>query len=854
MTVVSSRKLPLRDYFAQPALRADLQELLTRTREEVTTSIGEVGKITGLSDSQLRYIEQKGLLAPKRSREHTQVSHEGFPARAETIRSGGQRRYSLQELQRLVIISKALERYSLSELQEYLSENELALDEFLRPTQPTLRMIIGSAEENAFSQYVTPRFLYYAVCLLLEAALPGEVGVVLPVRSSQTELDALQHIKPTDEISSATLHRLGRCLVGWHAPGRQFCAFLTEQLVIENAADFEIFPLDAFGAESMSTHLCRPKNAYLVFERSLANALLKPREARDSAKRQRRNLVDREGANHPHSPSTFVDPVWSALQMLWLLQQSTDPLASPLGAKMKPATSAKARHATPEEGTPGAEANHVLLSPFPRLPTLWGSLERGANSIAYSSPEFVEPKQGDKLLTSLLETVICLSVSPGKTTIPRWSFACLLQPSDLRHPVQERDLVVTAQTDNAPYTIGQTVVKADSGVGLSMRAYQTGRIVSRMRVIPQDTAVYNEAENARSAIAVPVEGPQNEVEGVLYVASSEPGASSESDAFPPEQEVLLRVMGKIIGELVYSYRARHLTTQQMIAMIKQPGVVEPFLSDAQLGNELIQSESDFLRDLSRQLSLARKHKTDASPHTQHTQQHGSVQDQPLETLSFIVISIDNLSQYGREYGDTIVRRLVQEVGMQIRGSVLQRSEDYSVYRILADRFYVMAHGVNTEDARLYAYRLHGALNVAYQFGKIILQDISIRVGVVTYDMETLLTLGGRTYEAQGEKETTARICVRVMQRLDDAINSVKNKRNAGVAAWDAQRNEFIPSWEPLGSGNARILEVVTRLASAPPNSQGALLYGMILDILKLDPTADISSESGYTLSTRDYHG
>ncbi|HLI08710.1 MAG TPA: helix-turn-helix domain-containing protein, partial [Ktedonobacteraceae bacterium] len=114
----------------------------------------------------------------------------------------------------------------------------------------------------------------------------------------------------------------------------------------------------------------------------------------------------------------------------------------------------------------------------------------------------------DVLLKSLTNMVVELG---GKTASGRnrWNFCCILLPQDNTLPLQQRSLVVRAQSDAAPHMLETTVVSPrDKNPGLSIKAFQSGQSFYRTEISPDDPMIaYRTQEGPiRSAIAIPISG------------------------------------------------------------------------------------------------------------------------------------------------------------------------------------------------------------------------------------------------------------------------------------------------------------------------------------------------------------
>ena len=110
----------------------------------------------------------------------------------------------------------------------------------------------------------------------------------------------------------------------------------------------------------------------------------------------------------------------------------------------------------------------------------------------------------DVVLDRLMDMVVALG---GQTPEGRdkWLFCNLFVPQDISLPLLQRNLVVRANSKHAPMEVS-TMGLSVTHPGLTFRAYQSGHVVYRPRVMPPDIA-YRELEaSTHSAIAIPVAG------------------------------------------------------------------------------------------------------------------------------------------------------------------------------------------------------------------------------------------------------------------------------------------------------------------------------------------------------------
>src|SRR5438270_5314916 len=307
----------------------------------------------------------------------------------------------------------------------------------------------------------------------------------------------------------------------------------------------------------------------------------------------------------------------------------------------------------------------------------------------------------DTILTGLAERVVHMG---GQTDDGqyRWRFCCILVPNNSQLPLQQRSLVVRAKSKSAPheYKIGTTIVTPDKAIiSMSLRAFQGGCIIYRHMVTPEDPSIahLDKEEPIRSAIAIPAGGEDGMPVAVIYVVSA------ESDAFSEGDQRLLRLVGRMVEELLRTYEVRIRVKEQFTSLIKNPSVVDPSF-------ESFSSENDFISDVETLLNTLRKKEVEqiAEIEKKYTTK---------DALSFIAIDIDNLSTLTNKYGDRLTKNLSRVVGLKLQNKVrtlFTNSNDCKLYHIYADRFFLLLNGISLEEARTKAELLRLALNDSYQ--------------------------------------------------------------------------------------------------------------------------------------------
>jgi DNA-binding transcriptional MerR regulator/GGDEF domain-containing protein len=375
----------------------------------------------------------------------------------------------------------------------------------------------------------------------------------------------------------------------------------------------------------------------------------------------------------------------------------------------------------------------------------------------------------DEVLDELANMIIQIG---GKTSHQqdRRSFCCLLLPDDDTLPLQQRKLLVRAQSERSPYKVGVNPVSSEYP-GLSLRAYQSGYVIYRPDMSIKDfiIAYQDQEQSTRSAIALPIAGEDGLSIAVLYVASN------EANAFPIEEQRVLRMICKMTEELLMTYSARRKTTGNLSDLIEFPGVVDSSFKN-------FQSENDFIKDVETLLmDIDRKEESEYG----------------LEEVSFIAIDIDKQSITATKYGDRVARNLSREVGSRLLGHLdafFTNSRHRRLYHVNADRYYLLLKGMSLEEARVKAEEIRVALEGEYSIdaqharvgrptlpeGMLKLPDVTVRLGVPAYKYKKLKEILGRY-----SKETAVFEAREIITKAIDQVLKQGQKEGGNVIiCWD----------------------------------------------------------------------
>ena len=405
----------------------------------------------------------------------------------------------------------------------------------------------------------------------------------------------------------------------------------------------------------------------------------------------------------------------------------------------------------------------------------------------------------DVILTGLANKVVELG---GKTAddSPCWRFCCILLPQDLILPVSQRSLTVYAQSDDGPHKIGTTTFyPSNPSVCLSLRAFQGGHVLYRFKVANEDPSlVCQELEglDAGSVIAMPIEGEDGIPAAVIYVVSTSEQGFSKADMR------LLRMMAKIVEELVRSYDARRNLSKKLTDLIQQPDVTDMTFRN-------FSSENEFIHDVTTILSSIEKEATEKG---QRAQQEGKsletfYQEHPEEKsekqISFLAVDIDNHSIHATKYGDRAMLNLSREVGLKIQGqfrAIVRKDEGGKIYHIYADRYYILMDGIDRDQAFVDAMRLRSVLRGSYLIdarsdsaeqptlpsGRLLLEKVTVRVAMTSYKYAKLEEIVRR----YPRETAVAEIGAKIGSTLDDVLHLGMDRGGDVVIAWEPDKSTF----------------------------------------------------------------
>ncbi len=428
---------------------------------------------------------------------------------------------------------------------------------------------------------------------------------------------------------------------------------------------------------------------------------------------------------------------------------------------------------------------------------------RGVRDMVYPQSE-VSTTITDNILQGLAKRVVQLGgrTAEGKN---RWRFCCILLPDNPQLPLQKRSLVIQAKTKNAPssYRTGITTFPpVEPSNSLPLRAFWSGHIVYRPEIFQDDfMAALSELEvSSRSAIAVPVEGEDGQSIAVIYVVSNEAHAFSESD------QRALRMIGKVISELLMTYHVQQNITRRLSNVIMQPEVVDTSFRDFLSENDFVGHVESLLLDI--QMHMKGMQAAEPEPALTEPAALNGARQGSVGVISFIAIDIDDQSSLANKYGDRLTRNLSRAVGQRIQGQMsllLRKNEDSLLYHIYADRFYLLLREFPFERARDEAEKLREVLEGTYHVDAVRistdqptlshelmdLPGVTVRLGVISYTRDRLEEVLRRFPGASA----TGAVRSAIMRSLDEALELGKTEGGNSVVAWNSDDKKF-ERWPP----------------------------------------------------------
>jgi len=326
----------------------------------------------------------------------------------------------------------------------------------------------------------------------------------------------------------------------------------------------------------------------------------------------------------------------------------------------------------------------------------------------------------------------------------RWRFCCILLPKESDRPLQQRTLVVRAQSANSPHKVGVASVSPGLDLNsLSLRAYQSGEVCYRDKIAPEDSVIaFQDVEHpVNAAIAIPIGAEDGEPEAVIYVTSEWEGAFSRV-----QDRCILRLLGRMVGEVIRTYRVRLQTVEKLGNILRHPDVVDDLIGEFFSENKFIHDMEEFLQNFKNQMkqSALASTSTNNESKPEHSEEY---------LISLMGVDVDHLSSYALKYGERAVRNLCHEIGLRIKGELASTFRMYpgcKFYHIYADRFFIVLRNVPFDQLIAKARLLKKSLDGPYKInlfsslppapGSLEEIKITVRLSVSAYNETTLTRL------------------------------------------------------------------------------------------------------------------
>lgn len=436
----------------------------------------------------------------------------------------------------------------------------------------------------------------------------------------------------------------------------------------------------------------------------------------------------------------------------------------------------------------------ILKLVYQRIDSWRTAFDYGMHDWLYQAHDLERSSReiGDLIFNSLLERIIEVG-GKNNNGEDRWNFCALLLPNDPSLPIQQQNLIVRAQTRRSPYEIGRATVNPTLTDSLSLKAFQSGQVIYFAETLPGETMLTYELPSSisrgdprvflpmdnnaqvileketRSALAVPLIGEYGISIAVLYIAAN------GTQAFSLEDQRVLRIMARMIEELLLTSQIRRQVMGGAGNLISSPGVVDTTF-------RAFGSETDFIAEIEGFL--------------ESIQQEKMPQKSSEDSLSVISIDIDNQSRIGAKYGNRVPRNLSQQMGLRITGQMRLSSRYASgkLFHLSADRYCFVLRGMSLEETQNLARQLKTVLDGTYLInpssmpaGRPALPENMLEISRVTthlgascYPLEKLRELCNRYPPDESAKRVRALIVAGIEEHLE------RGKARGGncIISWD----------------------------------------------------------------------
>ena len=268
-----------------------------------------------------------------------------------------------------------------------------------------------------------------------------------------------------------------------------------------------------------------------------------------------------------------------------------------------------------------------------------------------------------------------------------------------------RNITVQAQSNNGPHKVGETTLDPDLNNlirSASLQALHSGRVIYRPIIGDEDPIAFKRAAegNVRSALALPVGAESGSALAVIYVASEYENAFSMND------QRLLRIMGRVVEEVIATYHIRQQVYTGLSDLVSNPLIVDPSFRD-------LLSSNDFVHEVETLLSAIQEHATTKESHNER--------DVFLQKeVSFVAVDVDNMKDIASKYGDAILKNFTKAVYDRINGYIrpffAKDRASFKLFYVYGSRFYFILYDTSTERVTEYIRQLRNSLQSDYNVG------------------------------------------------------------------------------------------------------------------------------------------
>jgi DNA-binding transcriptional MerR regulator len=401
-------------------------------------------------------------------------------------------------------------------------------------------------------------------------------------------------------------------------------------------------------------------------------------------------------------------------------------------------------------------SQRLLAALYERKQEWLPSFVAGQRGYSFPIVDFVPEAADDPTKRMHLTHLADLAVSLGRDK--SWRFACILEPHNSQLPVSEHQLILQATSENAPKAYkdkeSKTIISpTDTVISVSMRAYQSGRICYRHRAVAQDKSIFNYDLELPigSCIAVPIGGEEAKPLGVMYLVSSQQNAFDEND------QRVLRMIARMVQELLLTFQTRIKVAEQLKQLIDNPALADPAYKPFLSETDFVADMEILLADVSKREDLKANLQPILELPTPAAQREAVYPSYSgTDIVSFYCIDVNDQTRLTQKYGEIMTRNLSREFGRRIEVNLktLFTTSDLKLYHAYVDRFYIRLGGIPLEEAKSKIWSLKDALELkpylvnALRFtteqrtpSEMLIQEtVSVRIGVNSYPYLKLLEL------------------------------------------------------------------------------------------------------------------